>query len=98
MGHGRADAEVGECRLPRPADLARGAPDVVVPQRVAGGDDHVDPDRVAGLDQHHAPARASRDHHDVEGTGIAKLLGFIADYDQSAKPFNWTCAADPLVA
>lgn len=27
---------------------------------------------------------------------IAKLLGFIADYDQNAKPFKWTYAADPL--
>lgn len=27
---------------------------------------------------------------------IAKLLGFIADYDQHAKPFRWTYAADPL--
>ncbi|MGH9185659.1 MAG: transposase [Acidimicrobiales bacterium] len=29
---------------------------------------------------------------------IAKLLGFIADYDQTARPFKWTYAADPLVA
>lgn len=29
---------------------------------------------------------------------IAKLLGFIADYDQTAGPFKWTYAADPLVA
>lgn len=29
---------------------------------------------------------------------IAKLLGFIADYDQTAKPFKWTYAADPLKA
>lgn len=29
---------------------------------------------------------------------IAKLLNFIADYDQTAKPFKWTYAADPLVA
>ncbi|MHB1913021.1 MAG: IS630 family transposase [Acidimicrobiales bacterium] len=29
---------------------------------------------------------------------IAKLLKFIADYDQLAKPFKWTYAADPLVA
>lgn len=27
---------------------------------------------------------------------IAKLLSFIADYDQNAKPFKWTYAADPL--
>lgn len=27
---------------------------------------------------------------------IAKLLGFIADYDQTARPFKWTYAADPL--
>jgi hypothetical protein len=27
---------------------------------------------------------------------IAKLLNFIADYDQNAKPFKWTYAADPL--
>lgn len=27
---------------------------------------------------------------------IAKLLTFIADYDQDAKPFKWTYAADPL--
>jgi transposase len=27
---------------------------------------------------------------------IAKLLAFIADYDQTAKPFRWTYAADPL--
>ena len=27
---------------------------------------------------------------------IAKLLAFIADYDQNAKPFKWTYAADPL--
>lgn len=29
---------------------------------------------------------------------IAKMLTFIADYDQQAKPFKWTYAADPLVA
>ena len=29
---------------------------------------------------------------------IAKLRGFIADYDQKAQPFKWTFAADPLVA
>lgn len=29
---------------------------------------------------------------------IAKVLGFIADYDQTAKPFKWTYAADPLKA
>lgn len=29
---------------------------------------------------------------------ITKLLAFIADYDQNAKPFKWTYAADPLVA
>ena len=29
---------------------------------------------------------------------ISKLLRFIADYDQNAKPFKWTYAADPLVA
>lgn len=29
---------------------------------------------------------------------IAKLLAFIADYDQTAKPFKWTYAADPLKA
>lgn len=29
---------------------------------------------------------------------IAKMLHFIADYDQTAKPFKWTYAADPLVA
>jgi transposase len=29
---------------------------------------------------------------------IDKLLTFIADYDQTAKPFKWTYAADPLVA
>ena len=27
---------------------------------------------------------------------ITKLLAFIADYDQTAKPFEWTYAADPL--
>jgi transposase len=27
---------------------------------------------------------------------IAKLLAFITDYDQTAKPFKWTYAADPL--
>ena len=27
-----------------------------------------------------------------------KLLAFIADYDQTARPFRWTYAADPLVA
>ena len=27
---------------------------------------------------------------------VTKLLGFIADYDQTAKPFRWTYAADPL--
>jgi transposase len=27
---------------------------------------------------------------------IAKLLRFITDYDQKAKPFKWTYAADPL--
>lgn len=27
---------------------------------------------------------------------ITKLLGFIADYDQTARPFKWTYAADPL--
>jgi transposase len=27
---------------------------------------------------------------------IAKLLTFVADYDQTAKPFKWTYAADPL--
>lgn len=29
---------------------------------------------------------------------ITKLLAFIAKYDQTAKPFKWTYAADPLVA
>lgn len=29
---------------------------------------------------------------------IAKMLGFVADYDQTAKPFRWTYAADPLIA
>lgn len=29
---------------------------------------------------------------------ITKLLTFIAEYDQKAKPFKWTYAADPLVA
>ena len=29
---------------------------------------------------------------------IDKLMGFIADYDQTATPFKWTYAADPLVA
>jgi transposase len=29
---------------------------------------------------------------------IDKLLAFIAHYDQTAKPFKWTYAADPLVA
>lgn len=29
---------------------------------------------------------------------IAKLLAFIATYDQTAKPLKWTYAADPLVA
>lgn len=27
-----------------------------------------------------------------------KMLIFIADYDQKAKPFKWTYAADPLAA
>jgi len=27
---------------------------------------------------------------------IAKLLAFISDYDQEAKPFAWTYSADPL--
>ena len=29
---------------------------------------------------------------------ITKMLTFITDYDQNAKPFKWTYAADPLVA
>lgn len=29
---------------------------------------------------------------------ITKLLTFIADYDQTARPFKWTYAADPLKA
>jgi transposase len=29
---------------------------------------------------------------------IDKLLAFITDYDQTARPFKWTYAADPLVA
>jgi transposase len=29
---------------------------------------------------------------------VTKLLSFIADYDQTARPFKWTYAADPLVA
>ena len=29
---------------------------------------------------------------------IDKLLAFITDYDQTAQPFRWTYAADPLVA
>lgn len=29
---------------------------------------------------------------------LDKLLRFIADYDQTAKPFRWTYAADPLMA
>jgi hypothetical protein len=29
---------------------------------------------------------------------IAKFLRFIADYEHKARPFNWTYAADPLVA
>ena len=27
---------------------------------------------------------------------ITKMLKFIADYDQTATPFRWTYAADPL--
>jgi hypothetical protein len=27
---------------------------------------------------------------------IAKLLAFISDYDQNAKPFAWTYSGDPL--
>jgi transposase len=29
---------------------------------------------------------------------ITKMLTYIADYDQTARPFKWTYAADPLVA
>ena len=29
---------------------------------------------------------------------VTKLLTFIADYDQTARPFKWTYAADPLKA
>lgn len=29
---------------------------------------------------------------------ITKMLTFITDYDQTAKPIKWTYAADPLVA
>lgn len=29
---------------------------------------------------------------------ISKMLHFIADYDQTARPFKWTYAGDPLVA
>lgn len=29
---------------------------------------------------------------------VSKMLRFIADYDQTARPFKWTYAADPLVA
>ena len=29
---------------------------------------------------------------------ITKMLKFIADYDQTARPFKWTYAADPLKA
>lgn len=29
---------------------------------------------------------------------ITKMLRFVADYDQTARPFKWTYAADPLVA
>lgn len=29
---------------------------------------------------------------------IAKLLGYITDYNETATPFKWTYAADPLVA
>lgn len=29
---------------------------------------------------------------------IDKLLAFVTDYDQTARPFKWTYAADPLVA
>ena len=29
---------------------------------------------------------------------ITKMLTYIAEYDQQAKPFKWTYAADPLVA
>ena len=29
---------------------------------------------------------------------ISKMLRFIADYDQTARPFKWTYAGDPLVA
>ncbi len=29
---------------------------------------------------------------------ITKMLTFIADYDQTARPFKWTYAADPLKA
>jgi transposase len=32
------------------------------------------------------------------GDLISKMLRFIADYDQTATPFKWTYAADPLVA
>ncbi len=27
---------------------------------------------------------------------ISKMLGFISDYDQTAKPFAWTYSGDPL--
>ncbi len=27
---------------------------------------------------------------------ISKMLGFISDYDRTAKPFAWTYSADPL--
>ena len=29
---------------------------------------------------------------------ITKMMTFIADYDQTARPFRWTYAADPLKA
>ena len=28
---------------------------------------------------------------------LDKLIAFIAEYDETAKPFRWTYAADPLV-
>lgn len=29
-------------------------------------------------------------------TGISKLLGFVSDYDRTAKPFAWTYSGGPL--
>ena len=43
-----------------------------------------------------APRRFGHDERTSREDLIAKLIAFISDYDQTAKPFAWTYSGDPL--